>query len=29
MRWEDAVKVAICLGWIDATVKKLDEERRQ
>ncbi len=29
MRWEEAVKVAICYGWIDSTVKKLDEERRQ
>jgi uncharacterized protein YdeI (YjbR/CyaY-like superfamily) len=28
MRWEDAVQVAICYGWIDSTVKKLDEERR-
>ena len=23
MRWEEAVKVAICYGWIDSTVKKL------
>lgn len=29
MRWEEAVKVAICYGWIDSTVKKLDKERRQ
>jgi uncharacterized protein YdeI (YjbR/CyaY-like superfamily) len=29
MRWEDAVQVAICYGWIDSTVKKLDEERRR
>jgi len=28
MRWEEAVKVAICYGWIDSTVKKLDEDRR-
>lgn len=28
MRWEEAVKVAICYGWIDSTVKKLDDERR-
>ncbi|WP_338375315.1 hypothetical protein [uncultured Flavobacterium sp.] len=21
MRWEEAVKVAICYGWIDSTVK--------
>lgn len=29
MRWEEAVKVAICYGWIDSTVKKIDEERRR
>ncbi|WP_341221808.1 YdeI/OmpD-associated family protein [Polaribacter atrinae] len=30
MRWEDAVKVALCFGWIDATVKSLgDGKRRQ
>lgn len=29
MRWEEAVKVALCYGWIDSTVKKLDDERRQ
>ncbi|MGM8361310.1 YdeI/OmpD-associated family protein [Flavobacterium sp. ARAG 55.4] len=29
MRWEEAVKVAICYGWIDSTVRKLDEDRRQ
>ncbi|AXG70523.1 bacteriocin-protection, YdeI or OmpD-Associated [Kordia sp. SMS9] len=29
MRWEEAVKVALCFGWIDSTVKKLDEERRR
>lgn len=29
MRWEEAVKVALCYGWIDATVKKLNEERRR
>lgn len=29
MRWEEAVKVAICYGWIDSTVRKLDEERRK
>jgi uncharacterized protein YdeI (YjbR/CyaY-like superfamily) len=28
MRWEEAVQVAICYGWIDSTVKKLDDERR-
>lgn len=29
MRWEEAVKVAICYGWIDSTVKRLDDERRR
>ena len=29
MRWEDAVQVAICYGWIDSTVRKLDDERRK
>lgn len=29
MRWEEAVKVALCYGWIDSTAKRLDEERRQ
>lgn len=29
MRWEEAVKVAICYGWIDSTVKRLDDERRK
>lgn len=29
MRWEEAVKVAICYGWIDSTVRKIDEERRK
>ncbi len=28
MRWEEAVQVAICYGWIDSTVRKLDDERR-
>jgi uncharacterized protein YdeI (YjbR/CyaY-like superfamily) len=28
MRWEEAVQVAICYGWIDSTVRRLDEERR-
>jgi uncharacterized protein YdeI (YjbR/CyaY-like superfamily) len=28
MRWEEAVQVAICYGWIDSTVRKLDEKRR-
>lgn len=29
MRWEEAVQVAICYGWIDSVVKKVDEERRK
>lgn len=29
MRWEEAVKVAICHGWIDSTVRKIDDERRK
>jgi uncharacterized protein YdeI (YjbR/CyaY-like superfamily) len=29
MRWEEAVKVAICYGWIDSTVRKLDDEKRK
>jgi uncharacterized protein YdeI (YjbR/CyaY-like superfamily) len=29
MRWEEAVQVAICYGWIDSTVRKMDEDRRK
>lgn len=29
MRWEEAVQVAICYGWIDSTVKRLDSEKRK
>jgi uncharacterized protein YdeI (YjbR/CyaY-like superfamily) len=29
MRWEEAVQVAICYGWIDSTVKKVDEQQRK
>ncbi|UOB17827.1 YdeI/OmpD-associated family protein [Abyssalbus ytuae] len=29
MRWEEAVREALCFGWIDSTVKKLDNERRR
>jgi len=29
MRWEEAVQVAICYGWIDSTVRNLDEHRRK
>jgi uncharacterized protein YdeI (YjbR/CyaY-like superfamily) len=27
MRWEEAVQVAICYGWIDSTVRKIDGEQ--
>jgi uncharacterized protein YdeI (YjbR/CyaY-like superfamily) len=29
MRWEEAVKVAICYGWIDSTVKSLGGGKRR
>ena len=29
MRWEEAVQVAICYGWIDSVVKKIDDESRK
>ena len=29
MRWEEAVKVAICFGWIDSTVKSLGNVKRR
>lgn len=29
MRWEEAVQVAICYGWIDSTVRKIDDESRK
>lgn len=29
IRWEEAVQVAICYGWIDSTVKKIDEHQRR
>lgn len=29
MRWEEAVKVALCYGWIDSTVKSLGEGKRR
>lgn len=29
MRWEEAVKVALCYGWIDSTVKRIDDEKRK
>lgn len=29
MRWEEAVQVAICYGWIDSTSKRIDDEKRK
>lgn len=29
MRWEEAVKVALCYGWIDSTVKRLGGGKRR
>lgn len=29
MRWEEAVRVALCYGWIDSTVKSLGNGKRQ
>ena len=29
MRWEEAVKVALCFGWIDSTVKNLGGAKRR
>ena len=29
MRWEEAVKVALCYGWIDSTVKSLGQGKRR
>lgn len=29
MRWEEAVKVALCFGWIDSTVKSLGYGKRR
>jgi uncharacterized protein YdeI (YjbR/CyaY-like superfamily) len=29
MRWEEAVQVAICYGWIDSTVRKIDDDKRK
>lgn len=29
MRWEEAVKEALCYGWIDSVVKKIDDEKRK
>ena len=29
IRWEEAVQEALCFGWIDSVVKKIDEEKRK
>ncbi len=29
MRWEEAVRVALCFGWIDSTVKSLGNGKRK
>ncbi|EAR01661.1 YdeI/OmpD-associated family protein [Maribacter sp. HTCC2170] len=29
MNWEEAVRVALCYGWIDSTVKSLGDGKRQ
>ena len=29
MRWEEAVKVALCFGWIDSTVKNIGPGKRR
>lgn len=29
MRWEEAVREALCFGWIDSTVKSLGQGKRQ
>ena len=29
MRWEEAVKVALCFGWIDSTVKNMGGPKRR
>jgi len=29
MRWEEAVQVALCYGWIDSTVRNIDEHTRK
>ena len=29
MRWEEAVQEALCFGWIDSVVKKIDDEKRK
>jgi len=29
MRWEEAVQEALCFGWIDSVVKRIDNEKRK
>lgn len=29
MRWEEAVRVALCFGWIDSTAKRINDEKRK
>lgn len=29
LRWEEAVRVALCFGWIDSTAKRVDDEKRK
>ncbi|MCG2612117.1 YdeI/OmpD-associated family protein [Flavobacterium sp. SM15] len=29
MRWEEAVQVALCYGWIDSTVRKIGDDKRK
>ena len=29
IRWEEAVRVALCYGWIDSTAKRIDDEKRK
>lgn len=29
MRWEEAVQVALCYGWIDSVVKRIGDEQRK
>ncbi|WP_366184152.1 YdeI/OmpD-associated family protein [Flavobacterium ovatum] len=29
MRWEEAVQVALCYGWIDSTAKRIDDVKRR
>lgn len=29
LRWEEAVREALCFGWIDSTAKRIDHQRRK